>query len=742
MDQQLPIVILLSVAVLVCLYMAGTVLIKSPKNYQSRAFAVFVTLMSLWTVVSFFENTTSQAVSTLLVKIDFALGPLLGLAFLVFATSFSHTRINDLLFKILILASSLLSLTAFTPLLIAKIVFTNGPDVSSGILYVPYSLFIVALLLGGIGYLVNLSRKATGLYKLRVRLILLALSTSAAIVVVTNLVLPRLSSNTTVVNLIPKIGSLLSLVWFATVSFYTILRHRFLDVRLAIRSVLAKLLVAFIWTNVLWLAVLVYDFFYPDPTLNHQLIITIAFTVSFILVTSYETVYSLLARLTNRFLFQDDYNAAELVRTLSRQMSQSISLPLLRETIESTIKTALQPSFVKLSLQNEDGSVPVIIKKLMETKHALVLDELRAEDDAANVEIIKALENIKAAVVLYLSSKDNLLGILILGEKLNNDAYSSTDLATLETISYQASVVLENAYLYQASLDFNATLKDEVKKATADLQTAYDRLKELDRAKDEFVSVVSHELRTPMTIIKNYLWMLATSKGGELSSLKHEYVEKANQGVERMLNLVNDMLDVSRIDQGRVALNIGDVDLGALLKDVVGEFEIKAKEKGLELNYESVGAIHESPAIVVRADEEKVREIVTNLLGNACKFTEKGGITITVSDSGIRTPESVIRISVTDTGKGISSEDLPKLFHKFSRVGGSAYTTVAEAGGTGLGLYISKSLVEKMGGQIGVTSQVGHGSTFWFTIPASGIGSEAKPSVPLPISEKRITNSA
>jgi len=277
------------------------------------------------------------------------------------------------------------------------------------------------------------------------------------------------------------------------------------------------------------------------------------------------------------------------------------------------------------------------------------------------------------------------------------------------------------------------------------------REKMLENLKDEFISVTSHELRTPMTIIKNYLWMLTSNRGGKLTAIQKNYVTKAQKGVERMLKLINDMLDVSRIDQNRVELHPTTVDLVKLLTDVVEDFKGKVKEKGLDLrmcvgeavqqynsnqcdsNYSNTGIQkyrvpshsptvpleHRNGPLLVRADEDKLREVIVNFIGNAVKFTERGGITVVAAfmTRAINVASTeFVRVSVTDTGKGIAKEDLEKLFHKFSRVNNS-YTTAAEAGGTGLGLYISKSLVERMGGEVGVTSKIGEGSTFWFTLP-------------------------
>jgi signal transduction histidine kinase len=238
------------------------------------------------------------------------------------------------------------------------------------------------------------------------------------------------------------------------------------------------------------------------------------------------------------------------------------------------------------------------------------------------------------------------------------------------------------------------------------LEKAYAKLQELDKLKDEFISVTSHELRTPMSTVKGYLWMLA-HKGGSLSPAQQRYWQRAWRGTDQMINLINDTLSVSRIEQGRTEFKIAPFDVVALLQETVEGLRVKAAEKGLRLR------LLKSPPRLVLADAPHVREVAGNLLENALKYTGEGEVKVAVSAD-----KKEVKVAVQDTGKGIAREDLPKLFHKFGRLEHS-FATVAESAGTGLGLYLSKLLVEKMGGRVGVTSTWGKGSTFWFTLPAA-----------------------
>lgn len=231
--------------------------------------------------------------------------------------------------------------------------------------------------------------------------------------------------------------------------------------------------------------------------------------------------------------------------------------------------------------------------------------------------------------------------------------------------------------------------------------------KQLEQAKDDFISVASHELRTPMTIIKSYLWMLTANKAGELNPKQFEYLTKASNATQRMIDLINDTLSISRLEQGRVEFDIKKIPLQEVIKEYTSDLVIKVQERGIYLNVNTA-----ETEFFVNADKGKTGEIIMNLVGNAVKFTKSGGITIKFEDIG-----NEIKVSIIDTGAGIDQFDQKNLFHKFGRLDNS-YQTVAETGGTGLGLYIVKLYVEGMGGHVGAFSDgINKGSTFWFTLP-------------------------
>jgi len=239
------------------------------------------------------------------------------------------------------------------------------------------------------------------------------------------------------------------------------------------------------------------------------------------------------------------------------------------------------------------------------------------------------------------------------------------------------------------------------------------KLKELDRLKSAFLANVSHELRTPMNSIIGYTELLLDKVDGPLNPEQEKSLKKVEANAEQLMRLISAVLDISRIESGRIELKVKELDIKWLIESVIPTFETMIKQKGLTL---TINIDENLPFIY--GDEERVKQVLVNLLSNAVKFTRKGGITITTkpSERGITPGEPPIfaEISVKDTGIGIKEEDLGRIFDKFYQVD---FTSIREYGGAGLGLSIARALVELHKGEIWVTSKYGEGSTFCFTVP-------------------------
>jgi PAS domain S-box-containing protein len=231
--------------------------------------------------------------------------------------------------------------------------------------------------------------------------------------------------------------------------------------------------------------------------------------------------------------------------------------------------------------------------------------------------------------------------------------------------------------------------------------------RELDRMKTEFVSQVSHELRTPLTAIKGFTEMLLDGDAGDVNDEQQEFLNIVKSNVDRLVALINDLLDISRIESGRIKLDLAPLDLSEVITSVVATMRPLLEGKSQTLTTEVPEGLP-----LAMGDRDRVVQVVTNLVSNAHKYTQSGGaICVSAQNQG-----DMLRIAVKDNGMGIPAEDIPKLFTRFFRVDSSL---TREIGGTGLGLSIVKSIVELQGGNVSVESELEHGSTFAFTLPVA-----------------------
>jgi putative ABC transport system substrate-binding protein len=252
-------------------------------------------------------------------------------------------------------------------------------------------------------------------------------------------------------------------------------------------------------------------------------------------------------------------------------------------------------------------------------------------------------------------------------------------------------------------------LEKKVEDRTHELALANEKLKELDRMKSDFVSHVSHELRTPLTAIKGAVDLMLREITGPLTEKQVHYLTRVRSNTQHLAGLINDLLDLAKIESGRIEVKSTRVSLSGLVHEVVEALRPVAAEKAIVLE-----ATTPEPSILVWADRDKINQVLMNLIGNAIKFTPvRGKITISASRNG---GESV-QVSVSDTGPGVPAEEREKIFAKFYQV---AEGNGENSKGTGLGLAIAKALVELHGGKIWVESEEGCGSTFSFTLPVSG----------------------
>ena len=246
---------------------------------------------------------------------------------------------------------------------------------------------------------------------------------------------------------------------------------------------------------------------------------------------------------------------------------------------------------------------------------------------------------------------------------------------------------------------------EHLRNSNCQLDKALQEAQEAARVKASFLATVSHELRTPMNGVIGMTDLLLDT---EPSDEQRSYIETIRQCGEALLNLINDILEYGKIEAGKLELECIDFNLRTTVEDVLGQFAERAQTKGLEIT----GLVHAAVPTGLRGDPGRLRQILTNFVGNAIKFTEQGDVTVQAFLEKDLVDTVVVRFEITDSGIGISPEAQARLFQPFTQADSS---TSRKYGGTGLGLAISKQLTEQMGGSVGIVSRPGHGSTFWCT---------------------------
>jgi signal transduction histidine kinase/CheY-like chemotaxis protein len=382
-------------------------------------------------------------------------------------------------------------------------------------------------------------------------------------------------------------------------------------------------------------------------------------------------------------------------------------------------------------------SVPLpatIINYVARTQESVVLNDATSEGNFTNDPYIKQHQP-KSILCVPLINQGKLTSIVYLENNLTTGAFTPDRLEVLKVLSSSAAISIENARLYKdlaesnRTLDeYNRTLETKVEERTAELAIAKEKAEVANQAKSTFLANMSHELRSPLNAILGFSQLMMRSQ-----TLPSEHVENAGiitRSGEHLLTLINQVLDLSKIEAGRTTLNENNFDLYRLLDDIEDMFQLKADDKGLQLVCDRAPNVPR----YIHTDEVKLRQILINLLNNALKFTSEGGVSVRVGTTQILNADAqmnaweshnnqsvhpcnhpcraLLCFEVEDTGAGIAPEEIDSIFEAFvqSQTGKQAQE------GTGLGLPITRKFVQLMGGEMTVSSVVGRGTTFKFDI--------------------------
>ncbi len=425
-----------------------------------------------------------------------------------------------------------------------------------------------------------------------------------------------------------------------------------------------------------------------------------------------DSLYRLNALYTTSSQFSGTLDKAQLIQYMIDGMDKALSFSL---TCTLSLCTSTEPVLILNSLYELSDELIEALKLRTILNYNSIFDEkvLPVKIDINNLKVIKQIKYPASRFTFNLFRFDNMFTQISLGDNIfgcveifKETTFTPEDATCFQTIAQQVSLPLKSATLYQEIIETNA------------------KLEKLERLKSEFISIVSHELRTPLTSIKNSLDILMSGRCGNITESADKFLSMAMRNVQRLSGIINDLLDLSKIEAGKMDFNFAPTNINTVIDYVKSALSEVAKSKGLTIVTEQDNNLPD-----ITADAQRLEQVLTNLVSNAIKFTPENKI-ITISsklvnsrdihindyfkDSIKLSDDDYVLVCVKDEGIGIAEKDLLHAFDKFAQIENSLSR---KAGGTGLGLPIAKQLLEAHHGAIWCDSELNKGSKFYFAIP-------------------------
>jgi len=420
-------------------------------------------------------------------------------------------------------------------------------------------------------------------------------------------------------------------------------------------------------------------------------------------ITGLYTLHELGKKINTTFNIEDLFSLIN--KPLVAKLGFSKALIMLKDESSGNI-------VVKTSIGYSDADIEKIEQTLKKRSVSITLLKkggfLLVNRDLRKVEhedILSDIFKTESFLTVPIVAKDEAVGFIFMGNMSSYSKLTEGDAELLSVLASQIGTAIENSRLYTELFNSHQDLERRVKERTTELARLNEELQKLNKMKSDFVSAVSHELRTPLTSIKGYASILMAGKLGEVSPAQKQRLEKIDKHSNNLARLVNNMLDIARIESGRVRMMIKEISIKEMLDSVLDMIAPQAKEKNI-----SIKVNIKTKSDRIKADSDQIERVFVNLLSNAVKFTpEKGKITVSCEDK-----KDLVEFNVEDTGIGLAEDDAKKVFEEFFRADNVMEQKIK---GTGLGLSLVKKIVEAHKGKIWVESRLGKGTKFSFTIP-------------------------
>ncbi len=419
----------------------------------------------------------------------------------------------------------------------------------------------------------------------------------------------------------------------------------------------------------------------------------------------YEPLKRLFDRYTKQIFFKNDYEIQDVIDELGGLLLRANTRRDIQSHTSKVLRKTLLTNQVRVVMSDELGDETERLTKLFRTARASVI---AVDSDKTSIETARWMREHDYELISIVKVQDHTIGWITFGPKRSGDAYTRQDISLADIVSDEVAIAMENAWQYEPIQEFNATLQAKIKEATDELRRSNRRLREIDASKDEFISMASHQLRTPLTSVKGYISMLLDGDLGAIKPEQRKALEEAYNSSQRMVYLIGDFLNVSRLQTGKFELELSEVSLPHIIEEEIAQLRASAESRGVVLQYEPPT---DFPMIAV--DETKIRQVMMNFIDNAIYYSKPTGGKVHVS---LVHDASDVVFRVRDNGIGVPAAARSHLFMKFYR---ASNARKARPDGTGIGLYMAKKVVMAHGGTILFESRDGEGSEFGFRIPVA-----------------------
>lgn len=713
-------------------------LLSQGRDRQRTLFALLNLIAAVWILSNYLGSNMINSFTQPLILTDYMSGAILGFLFWLFSREMRERTLGPESFKPIlkfITVPSLSTMFAFGVIVVVELLILTGSvvivnadstlTISNGPLYILYPLAIFALVIFGISHLIRAQIKSrNAMQRKRLGLILTGLLIAFLSIAVPNLIFVSIFPENSIFLEVSYNSAYVGILVFLVLSTYAIVRHGLFDIKLAAVRSAAYILVLLTLSGIYYsLAYLVSITLFQGQTTSVVSISPVNIALALVLAFLFQPIKQFFDRVTNNIFFRDRYDTTEFYARLSGVLTSRTDLRGLLQRAAREIGETLKSDQAFFFVHYGEGrhstagtarhtNIPIsdieFLDGIIDQKgDEVIVTELLPEGNRLR----RLLVSHKVAILMPLIHERTVLGYLALGDRLSG-TYTKRDIRVLATISDELIIGIQNALSVQEVKDINAHLQQRIDAATAELRTSNARLKRVDAVKDEFLSMASHQLRTPLTSVKGYLSMVLEEDLGKVPKNQRHVLEEAYISSERMVHLIHDFLNVSRLQTGKFVLEKERYDIAKLVEEEVNGLKRVAEGRNMKLELTNTAGSH-----LLSIDTTKIRQVVMNFIDNAIYYSHPD-TTIKISLS--RKDDQLI-LKVKDTGIGVPKSEQPRLFNKFYR---ATNARKQRPDGTGVGLFLSKKVATAHGGDVIFESKEGKGSTFGFWLPLGKLSAE------------------